>query len=185
MERNLQQNFGSFDNKLSTQNGNHELSPLPQSDFTPLFHYQTQIFDLLPKPQQLPEPSRPSSKQRTKLKLSDKTRLLQKLLPSNKKMDIATMLEETYKYVRFLQAQVRAIQSMPLESSFVVQNECDSPCFGGPSGLGMLNRHQLLQVLLNSPSAQTFLYSKGFCVYSFEQLLFFTTLSQPSLFLGN
>ncbi|KAL5793975.1 hypothetical protein ACOSP7_002569 [Xanthoceras sorbifolium] len=116
-------------------------------------------------------------------KLSDKTRSLQKLLPSDKKMDIATMLEEAYKYVRYLQAQVRAIESMPLESSFVAQNDCDWACFGGGSGLGMLNRQQLLQVLVNSPGAQTMLYSQGFCVYSLEQLLLINKLSQAKLFM--
>ncbi|KAG7011926.1 Transcription factor bHLH, partial [Cucurbita argyrosperma subsp. argyrosperma] len=50
-------------------------------------------------------------------KLSDKTRCLQKLLPWDKKMDIATMLEEACKYVKFLQAQLLALQSMPRESA--------------------------------------------------------------------
>ncbi|KAK3184301.1 hypothetical protein Dsin_031587 [Dipteronia sinensis] len=132
-----------------------------------------------------PAPVLKHSTRRAAQKLSDKTRSLQKLLPSDKKMDIATMLEEAYKYVRFLQAQVRAIESMPLDSSFVVQNDCDWPCFGGGSGLGMLNRQQLLQVLVNSPRAQTTLYSQGFCVYSLEQLIFMNKLSQPKLFIKN
>ncbi|KAK2650669.1 hypothetical protein Ddye_018158 [Dipteronia dyeriana] len=132
-----------------------------------------------------PAPVLKHSTRRSAQKLSDKTRSLQKLLPSDKKMDIATMLEEAYKYVRFLQAQVRAIESMPLDSSFVVQNDCDWACFGGRSGLGMLNRQQLLQVIVNSPGAQTTLYSQGFCVYSLEQLIFLNKLSQPKLFINN
>ncbi|XP_039035213.1 transcription factor bHLH117-like isoform X2 [Hibiscus syriacus] len=38
-------------------------------------------------------------------KLGEKTRCLQKLMPWDKKMDTGTMLQEVYKYVRFLQAQ--------------------------------------------------------------------------------
>ncbi|KAJ0030304.1 hypothetical protein Pint_14159 [Pistacia integerrima] len=44
-------------------------------------------------------------------------------MPCEKKMDTATTLEEAYKYVRFLQSQVNTLQSMPLESSFALQNE--------------------------------------------------------------
>ncbi|XAR68073.1 hypothetical protein NMG60_11003074 [Bertholletia excelsa] len=106
------------------------------------------------------------AKQRRR-KISDKTRCLQKLMPWDKKMDYATMLEEAYKYVKFLQAQVRVLQSMPSDcSSFVTQNYVNN-FFGR---LGTLNRQQLLQVLVNSPAAQTMLYSQGCCVYSIEQL---------------
>ncbi|KAI9176669.1 hypothetical protein LWI28_005735 [Acer negundo] len=148
----------------------------------------SQIQTFLPTNNVAVSPAAPVLKHSTRRsgqKLSDRTRSLQKLLPSDKKMDIATMLEEAYKYVRFLQAQVRAIESMPLDSSFVVQNDCDWACFGGGSGLGMLNRQQLLQVLVNSPGAQTTLYSQGFCVYSLEQLIFINKLSQPKLFIKN
>ncbi|KAJ4729965.1 transcription factor bHLH [Melia azedarach] len=113
-------------------------------------------------------------------KMSDKTQCLQKLMPFDKKMDIATMLEEAFKYVQFLQSQIRALSSMPLQSSFVVQNDiCD---WGGRFGcLGMLNRQQLLQVFVNSPVAQTMLYSQGSCVFSLEQLLLMNQLSPASL----
>ncbi|XP_044467021.1 transcription factor bHLH117-like [Mangifera indica] len=116
--------------------------------------------------------------------ISDKVRCLQKLMPCEKKMDTATTLEEAYKYVRFLQAQVKAVQTMPpIESSFSLQNYLDVYHFGGPSGLEMLNRQQLLQVLVNSSVAQTMLYSKGFCVFSLEQLILMNKLGQAKLFM--
>ncbi|KAJ4981569.1 hypothetical protein NE237_032406 [Protea cynaroides] len=101
-------------------------------------------------------------------KISDKTRCLQKLLPWEKKMDMATMLEEVYKYIKFLQAQLSVLQSMPSESSFTSQTPAN---LGGCTGLERLNRQQLLQVLVNSPVVQTKLYSEGRCVVSLEQLL--------------
>ncbi|XP_020549789.1 uncharacterized protein LOC105162763 [Sesamum indicum] len=55
-------------------------------------------------------------RRRQQQRLSDKTRCLQRLLPWDEKMDMATVLEEAYKYIRFLQAQVRVLQSMPCES---------------------------------------------------------------------
>ncbi|XP_038889062.1 transcription factor bHLH117 [Benincasa hispida] len=102
-------------------------------------------------------------------KLSDKTRCLQKLLPWDKKMDIATMLEEACKYVKFLQAQLVALQSMPCESAISTysSNHYITGVFGG---LERLNRNQLLQVLVNSPVAQTMLCSQSCCVFSAEQL---------------
>ncbi|KAG7022887.1 Transcription factor bHLH, partial [Cucurbita argyrosperma subsp. argyrosperma] len=101
-------------------------------------------------------------------KLSDKTRCLQKLLPWDKKMDISTMLEGAFKYVKFLQAQLLALQSMPCESAISTNsNHHISGVFGG---LERLSRNQLLQVLVNSPVAQTMLCSQSCCVFSAEQL---------------
>ncbi|KAL6513675.1 hypothetical protein OROHE_019535 [Orobanche hederae] len=114
-------------------------------------------------------------KQRYRLKqkhqkqsLSDKTRCLQKLLPREHKMDMATVLEEAYKYIKFLQAQVSVLQSMPHESAM---NGVAPTSIGCGGDLGRLNRQQLLQVVVNSPVAQTQLYSKGCCIYSMEQLI--------------
>ncbi|GAV88418.1 HLH domain-containing protein, partial [Cephalotus follicularis] len=105
-------------------------------------------------------------------KISEKTRCLQKLLPWDKKMDTATMLGEAYEYVRFLQAQVTALHSMPCQSSFGTTTAYGFQNDGRfVSGLGSLNRQQLLQVMLNSPVAQTMLYSRGLCVFSMEQLM--------------
>lgn len=101
-------------------------------------------------------------------RLSDKTRCLQKLLPWDEKMDMATVLEEAYKYIKFLQAQVRVLQSMPCESGSAANGTTTN--IGG-GDLGRLNRQQLLQVVMNSPVVQTQLYSKGCCLYSVEQLV--------------
>ncbi|CAI9783574.1 unnamed protein product [Fraxinus pennsylvanica] len=57
-------------------------------------------------------PSSTLARQRRQ-RISDKTRCLQKLLPWDKMMDMTTMLEETYKYIKFLQAQISVLQSMP------------------------------------------------------------------------
>ncbi|GMN58058.1 hypothetical protein TIFTF001_027158 [Ficus carica] len=118
-----------------------------------------------PQPPMVPRGSALARQRRQKL--SDKTRCLQKLLPWDKKMDTATMLEEAYKYVKFLQAQLAALRSMPAVVSSSSSSTAGGGCFGG---LGRLNRNQLLQVLVNSPVAQTTLSSRGCCVFSVEQL---------------
>lgn len=117
-------------------------------------------------------------------KLSEKTRCLQKLMPWDKKMDQATLLEEAYKYVKFLQAQFSALQSMP--------SNCNSHFHNGGTGNGgvfgdleRLNRNQVLQVLVNSPVAQTMLYSRGSCVFSIEQLSLLRKLSERKQQLQN
>ncbi|KAL0319778.1 UNVERIFIED_CONTAM: Transcription factor [Sesamum radiatum] len=112
-------------------------------------------------------------RRRQQQRLSDKTRCLQKLLPWDEKMDMATVLEEAYKYIRFLQAQVRVLQSMPCESAGggAATASCGTTASIGCGDLGRLNRQQLLQVVVNSPVAQTQLYSKGCCLYSVEQLV--------------
>ncbi|CAI8592710.1 unnamed protein product [Vicia faba] len=75
--------------------------------------------------------------------LSEKTRCLQKLISWDKKMDQATLFEEAYKYVQFLQAQISALQSMPSHSTTTYS--------GGGNGvfgeLKKLNRKQALQGL--------------------------------------
>nr|WQQ41775.1 bHLH33 protein [Camellia japonica] len=109
-------------------------------------------------------------------RISEKTRCLQKLLPWDKKMDMATMLEEAYKYVKFLQAQISVLQSMPCNSSsFEAQNHGNVNVIGG---MGRLNRQQLLQVVVNSPVVQTILYSRGCCVYSMEQLVLLKKIAE-------
>jgi len=123
-----------------------------------------------PKRQRMESPVIPQSNlaRQRRQKLSEKTRCLQRLMPWDKKMDQGTLLEEAYKYVRFLQAQFRVLQSMPSQSS----SSAPSLRQNGAVfvDLEKLNRSQLLQVLVNSPVAQTMLYSQGFCVVSLEQL---------------
>lgn len=106
--------------------------------------------------------------------LSDKMRCLQKLLPWDHKMDTATMLEAAHGYIRFLQAQLTALQTMPI----VASDSGSLPVLtrGGGDGdvdvdvLSRLSRAQLLQVLVNSPVAQMRMCSLGRCVFSVEQL---------------
>lgn len=108
------------------------------------------------------------------------------------------MLEEAYKYVKFLQAQVSVLQAMPLQSATPPPPPCTSnPISDVISGyydkhnnpsdndavwgeLGKLNRQQLLQLVVNSPVAQTLLYSRGCCVYSREQLSLLQKLAEKS-----
>ncbi|XP_010524482.1 PREDICTED: transcription factor bHLH117 [Tarenaya hassleriana] len=90
-------------------------------------------------------------------KIAEKTRSLEKLMPWEKKMDRATLLEEAHKYIKFLQAQIAVLRWMPLEAVF--------------SGAGGLNRQQVLQVMASSSRVQTTLYTRGCCVFSREQLL--------------
>lgn len=123
-----------------------------------------------------PSPFIPQSEiaRRRRKKISEKTRFLQKLMPWKKKMDTGTMLQEAYKYIKFLQAQISILQSMPITSGFLSsdhQRVNGAPPGFDYGGLGKLNRQQLLQVLVNSPQAQTMLYSQGFCIVSHEQLL--------------
>lgn len=92
-------------------------------------------------------------------------------------MDTATLLEESCNYIKFLQAQVIALQSMPPHAGNDVMKK-DQNSNGTSTDdpevvhgkLGKLNRQQLLQVVVNSPAAQTVLYSRGCCIYSVEQL---------------
>ncbi|EYU43096.1 hypothetical protein MIMGU_mgv1a023763mg [Erythranthe guttata] len=95
--------------------------------------------------------------------VGEKTRCLRKLLPWEGKMDMGTVLEEAYKYIKFLRAQVSALQSMPRQSTHT------SGGGGGGGELGRLNRQQLMQVVVNSPVAQRQLYTNECCIYSVEQ----------------
>ncbi|PRQ52893.1 putative transcription factor bHLH family [Rosa chinensis] len=126
-----------------------------------------------PSPVVVPRGSSLARKRRQTL--SDKMRCLQKLLPWEKKMDNATTLEAAHRYVRFLQAQVAALQAMPIVAS---DSAGSLPVLtrgvGGGSGevevLSTLSRSQMLQVAVNSPVAQMRMSDLGRCVFSVEQL---------------
>ncbi|KAL4620230.1 hypothetical protein ACB092_06G138300 [Castanea dentata] len=113
----------------------------------------------------------PQSKlaRRRRQKLSEKTQSLQRLMPWDTKMDMATMMDEAHKYITFLQAQLKALQTMPPSSSSSSSSSFPSAHYEF-GGLERLTRNQVLRVLLNSRVAQTVLYSKGCCVVSVEQL---------------
>ncbi|MED6183500.1 hypothetical protein PIB30_038427 [Stylosanthes scabra] len=128
-----------------------------------------------------PLPPKSNFARQRRQKLSEKTRCLQKLMPWDKKMDQATLFEQAYTYVKFLQAQVCVLQSMPYHTpppppppSF---NNGGRGCVFGFGDLERLSRNQLLQVLVNSPVAQTVMSSQGLCVFSMEQLDLLTKLS--------
>lgn len=152
----------------------HHYYPPPPTPCT--VHKTRLVLASSSSPQSSPPPRGSALARQRRQRLSDKTRCLQKLLPWDKKMNIATTLEEAYKYIKFLQAQLRALQSMPSHSLIVsraaaaaaaVDDEDVGAVF---SALGRLTRNQLLQVVVNSPVAQTMLFSRGYCVFAEEQL---------------
>ncbi|XP_013639731.1 PREDICTED: transcription factor bHLH117-like [Brassica oleracea var. oleracea] len=51
-------------------------------------------------------------------KVSDRIRSLEKIMPWEKKMSLATTLEETNKYITFLQSQIASLRWMPLDSVY-------------------------------------------------------------------
>uniref|UniRef100_A0A7N0TIT7 BHLH domain-containing protein n=1 Tax=Kalanchoe fedtschenkoi TaxID=63787 RepID=A0A7N0TIT7_KALFE len=111
-------------------------------------------------------PSSALARQR-RSRMSDKTRCLQKLIPLERQMDTATLYEETYKYIKFLEAQISVLLSMPVQAPCSPDLLQLVDVYGG---LGRLNRQQMLQVLVNSQVAQTLMYTNGWCVFSAEQL---------------
>lgn len=92
-------------------------------------------------------------------------------------MDQATLYEEAYKYVKFLQAQLSVLQSMP--SYGVGYGGGGTTASGGVfDDLEKLKRNQALQILVNSPVAQTKLCERGYCVFSMEQFSLLKKLSE-------
>ncbi|KAF8391455.1 hypothetical protein HHK36_023760 [Tetracentron sinense] len=173
----LQENFSNVESSLkrlrsSSLTDSYKLDsivrnlPSPNPSFFPLFHPPNP-----PSPPVIPQSVLARQRRR---KISDRTQCLQKLMPWDKKMDMATMLEEAYKYIKFLKAQVSVLQSMSSESSFTSHIPVAA---GDYAGLEKLNRQQLLQVVLNSPVAQTMMCSKECCVVSLEQLLFLKNIN--------
>ncbi|GFP89513.1 transcription factor bhlh117 [Phtheirospermum japonicum] len=116
---------------------------------------------------------------RLRQRVSEKARDLQRLLPADKKMDMATVLEETHKYIGFLEAQVSVLHTMP-EYDREGGGGRWSPAAEIGGDLGSLNRQQVLQVFVNSPAAQKWLYANGCCVYSVEQLALLKTNARSS-----
>ncbi|GAB4859484.1 hypothetical protein Ancab_010951 [Ancistrocladus abbreviatus] len=130
-----------------------------------LFDYITSLI-----PAALPPPASnavvPSARscyaRRKRKNISDKVNCLGRILPGDRKLDMATVLGETYKYVKFLEAQISVLQSMPMASSH----------YRDDSGVGQdsLNRQQVLEMVVSSPATQMVLYSEGMCVVLVEQV---------------
>ncbi|XP_021746031.1 transcription factor bHLH117-like [Chenopodium quinoa] len=104
-------------------------------------------------------------------KMSEKIYCLGKLLPGGHRhrKNTADMLEEAKKYVKFLQAQVNSLRTMPSESRFTELKLG----FGDLRGIGelaRLSRQQLLQVVVNSPAAQMVMADRGWCLATAEQV---------------
>lgn len=97
---------------------------------------------------------------------------LEKLVPgTRRRLNKAAMLEEACKYIKFLEAQVKALSSMRLPAAL--------PAFGGghpasfaaavPRLLEELSQEQVLEMMVNSEKTQAVLSEKGWCVVSLEQ----------------
>ncbi|EOA32787.1 hypothetical protein CARUB_v10016096mg [Capsella rubella] len=106
-------------------------------------------------------------------KISDKIRTLEKLMPWERKMSLAMILEEVHKYIKFLQSQIASLRWMPLESVYNTAGEV-----GEPNLLKSLTRQQILQVLANSPGSRNVLSTRRVCVFSYEQLLTLKAMSR-------
>ncbi|KFK31544.1 hypothetical protein AALP_AA6G126100 [Arabis alpina] len=109
-------------------------------------------------------------------KVSDKIRSLEKVIPWEKKMSLATILEETHKYITFLQSQIASLLWMPLDSAYT--NTTGRDHVRETQLLKFLTRQQILQVITNSPGVRTELYTRGLCVFSYEQLLSLKMMTQ-------
>ncbi|KDP34844.1 hypothetical protein JCGZ_09132 [Jatropha curcas] len=88
-------------------------------------------------------------------KITQKTQELGKLIPAGNKMNTAEMLQSAFKYVKFLQAQVKVLQHM--ES---IQKERKED----------LQTHDQLQILLTSSTIQEKLCSQEKCLVPREVL---------------
>ena len=180
-KRCLKQSFSP----IATATNPQMLEPtLTQFQLTPNYLSPVPLRQIQPPPAKL---STRDQARRRRNTVSDKTRTLQKVLPWDKKMDMATVYEETYKYIKFLQAQISVLESMPVASTSSSLLGSENPRQGNNhfGGLGKLNRQQLLEVLVNSPSAQTILYSRGCCIYSLEQLILFKDISEKNFFISS
>ncbi|KAL6546275.1 hypothetical protein OROMI_021996 [Orobanche minor] len=90
-------------------------------------------------------------------KIAERTHELGKLVPGGQKMNTAEMLQAAYKYIKFLQAQVRILQFL---DSYHQENKNGEPSSESEEELDLMQLH----VLLQSPLIQEKLYSTGKCL---------------------
>lgn len=108
-------------------------------------------------------------------RIREKFSSLEKLVPATRRrLNKAAMLEEACKYIKFLEAQVKALESMRR-----------APAFGAGGGghpgslaaaaavparvLEELSQERVLEMMVNSEKTQAVLSEKGWCVVSLEQ----------------
>lgn len=128
------------------------------------------------------EPQSVAARHRRK-KISERMRVLEKLIPGGNKMDTATMLDEAIEYVKFLQLQVQILESdslddIPAASSAQrgqsnitgLKRKFDSTAAGGDLSAALsLMRAPATSPLVLSEVLQQQLFKQKLCLVSIRQ----------------
>ena len=131
------------------------------------------------------EPQSVAARHRRK-KISERMRVLEKLIPGGNKMDTATMLDEAIEYVKFLQLQVQILESDSFDdtpaaastqtlshgqgsSSRNLKRKMDSTLGGDLSSTLSLMRAPATSPLVLSEALQQQLFKQKLCLVSLRQ----------------